>query len=154
MDKYDASLRGGRRAMRILGALAVGVGSAVFLATTCWAATIVPVQGQLSVNQGQGFAPVNGRVDANIGDSVMVSPNGSAVVSYPDGCQVGVQPGAVMTIAPLSPCASGSYAQEQPGTPGTFTPGGMVLLAVTGAVIGVVGYEISKSTTTTTPASP
>jgi hypothetical protein len=41
----------------------------------------------------------------------MVGPGGAATVVYGDGCKVDVQPGAVTTIAPLSPCASGSNAQ-------------------------------------------
>ena len=43
----------------------------------------------------------------------MVAPGGSAKVVYDDGCKVDIQPGAVATIAPISPCASGSYAQTQ-----------------------------------------
>src|ERR1700722_4633379 len=85
---------------------------AIILSNSTWAATLQPGAGQLSVNQGQGFQPVNSRVDANAGDSVMVSPGGSATVVYDDGCKVDVQPGAVATIAPLSPCASGSYADD------------------------------------------
>jgi len=42
---------------------------------------------------------------------VMVGPGGSATVVYEDGCKVDVRPGAVTTIAPLSPCAAGSNAQ-------------------------------------------
>jgi hypothetical protein len=93
------------------------LGTACFLGTLFYgmaalAATIQPVQGDLSVNQGQGFQKVNGRIEAKVGDSAMVSPGGSATVTYPDGCKVGVKPGAVVTIAPLSPCASGSYAAD------------------------------------------
>jgi hypothetical protein len=95
----------------------IGVGSAFFAGTlffgmAAWAASIDPVQGELSVNQRQGFQKIDSRIEANVGDSVMVSPYGSATVSYPDGCKVNVRPGAVMTIAPLSPCASGSYAAD------------------------------------------
>ncbi len=68
--------------------------------------------GDLSINQGQGFKPINSRVEANVGDSIMVGPGGAGTVVYGDGCKVDVQPGAVTTIAPLSPCASGSYAQD------------------------------------------
>lgn len=81
-------------------------------ANSSWAATIEPGQGSLSVNQGQGFQPVNSRVDAGVGDSVMVGPGGAATVTYDDGCKVTVQPGAVATVAPISPCASGSYAED------------------------------------------
>ncbi len=93
---------------------AVSVGLGLLLATESWAATVEPVQGDLSVNQGQGFQRVDGRVDASVGDSVMVGPGGAATVVYSDGCQVGVEPGAVTSIMPLSPCASGSLAQDHP----------------------------------------
>jgi len=118
-----------------------------FLASALsWAATIEPGQGDLSVNQGQGFQRVNTRIDANVGDSVMVSPNGSATVSYPDGCQVPVQPGSVMTIAPLSPCASGSVAQDY-GYSAAWIMGAAFLGATGFAVYGIV--QGNK-----TPASP
>lgn len=83
---------------------------ALLLSSSTWAASLVPGQGDIVINQGQGFQPVNSRVDANVGDSVMVAPEGSASIVYGDGCTVNVQPGAVTTIAPISPCASGSYA--------------------------------------------
>ena len=75
-------------------------------------ATVEPVRGELSVNQGQGFQKVNSRIEVKVGDSVMVSPWGAAKITYFDGCKVDVQPGAVTTIAPLSPCASGSNAAD------------------------------------------
>ncbi len=109
-----------------------------------WAATVQPVQGDLSINQGQGFQKVNGRVEAKVGDSVMVSPGGSATVSYADGCKVDVKPGAVVTIAPLSPCASGSYAADL-GLPPVYKappaevppPVDWVPFAVGAAVVGL-----------------
>src|ERR1700687_5265205 len=95
----------------IWGALCFG--SSLVIATASWAATVEPGQGDLSVNQGQGFQKATGRIDARVGDSVMVSPNGSATVAYSDGCTIKLQPGAVMTIGALSPCASGSNANDQ-----------------------------------------
>jgi hypothetical protein len=46
-------------------------------------------------------------------------PGGAVTVTYDDGCKVSVQPGAVTTIAPLSPCAAGSNA----ATTGAATTG-------------------------------
>lgn len=138
------------RAMRLLRTLVLGLVSAALLASTCSAATIKPVRGQVSVNRGQGFEPVNNEAHAKVGDLVMVSPDGAALVAYPDGCKVDVHPGAVMTIAPLSPCASGSYAQDQ--TKNYMMPtvfGGVVL-----GVAGFTGYEISQSSSTTTSSTP
>jgi hypothetical protein len=91
---------------------ALSIGCAVLVASPSWAATIEPGSGDLTINQGQGFKPVTSRTSANVGDSVMVGPGGSATVVYDDGCKVRVQPGAVATIAPLSPCASGSNAAD------------------------------------------
>jgi hypothetical protein len=126
------------------------VGCAAFAGSSCLAATVEPAQGNLSINQGQGFQPVDGRVDAKVGDSVMVAPGGAATVVYDDGCKVDVQPGAVATIAPLSPCASGSYAQDGPDW------GGVIL---GGAAAGLLGWGIYEATQTPTagassPASP
>lgn len=116
---------------------------AMLLSSSTWAATVVPGQGNLTVNQGQGFQPVNSRVDANVGDSVMVGPNSSATVVYDDGCKVNVQPGAVTTIAPLSPCASGSYADNDQNDGSTW--GAVALGAAALAAIGVGAYAISTS---------
>ena len=119
---------------------------AMLFTSSAWSATLEPGQGNLLVNQGQGFQPVNSRIDANVGDSVMVGPGGSASVVYGDGCTVDVQPGAVTTIAPLSPCASGSYAQNTGGgeLPCT-TPvalGGCVLVA--GGAAAAIGLGLSS----------
>jgi hypothetical protein len=125
---------------------------AMLLSSSTWAATLEPGQGQISVNQGQGFQPVNSRVDANVGDSVMVSPDGSASVVYADGCKVNVRPGAVATIAPISPCASGSYADDN----NNGSDWGPLLMGV--VVLGFIGGGIYAATnnpnTTGTAASP
>jgi hypothetical protein len=120
-----------------------------FLSGSAWSATFEPGQGTLSVNQGQGFQPVNGRIDANVGDAAMVAPGGTATIVYDDGCTVPIQPGDVATITPLSPCASGSYAQNNTDYTGALAAGGIV-----GIVGGVVIYEGTKSTSNNSPASP
>ena len=89
---------------------------AVLCGTASWAstpaATLEPIRGELWINHGKGFEKVNNRIEAKVGDSVMVSPGGYAKVTYQDKCEANVKPGAVMTIAPLSPCASGSLAAD------------------------------------------
>lgn len=135
--------------------LATAAAAVVLFATACPAATLVPVHGQLSVNHGQGFEQVNGPIEANAGDSVMVSPDGSANVLYGDGCKITLQPGSVMTIAELSPCAAGSYAQDQDQD--RFGTTGLLFGAAVLGVTGFVAYEISQSSKTTNsgnPASP
>jgi hypothetical protein len=135
----------------LVGALCFGC--AVLLTSSTWAATLEPGQGDLSVNQGQGFQPVNSRVDTKVGDSIMVGPGGSATLTYEDGCTVTVQPGSVTTIAPLSPCASGSNAQTGDGSSGV---GGLIVGAAALGALGLGIYGITQTGTagTTAPASP
>jgi hypothetical protein len=139
----------GIRGMRNWLTLVAGIGLGLFVATACSAATVEPEQGVLSVNQGQGFEQVNGPTQVNTGDTIMVGPNGSALVFYPDGCKVNVQPGQVVTITAVSPCAMGAQGNHFDTT----------ALAVGGAGAAAVGfgiYELVKkhSTPTSSPASP
>ena len=96
----------------------VALGGALLCGAGAWAATQVatvePVRGELFINHGKGFEKVASKIEVKVGDSLMVNPNGIAKVTYPDGCQANVKPDAVMTIAKLSPCASGSLAAELP----------------------------------------
>ncbi len=129
---------------------------AMLLSGSTWAATLEPGQGNLSINQGQGFQPVNSRIDANVGDSVMVSPDGAATIVYDDGCTVDVQPGAVTTIAPLSPCASGSYAQIPPPEQESLQQQWLAYVAA-GGTLGFAAwaaYQATLSPSTATAASP
>jgi hypothetical protein len=137
----------------LVGALCFGC--AVLLTSSTWAATLEPGQGDLSVNQGQGFQPVNSRVETKVGDSVMVGAGGTATLTYDDGCTVTVQPGSVTTIAPLSPCASGSNAQTGDNTNST---GGLILGAAALGALGLGVYGITQTgkagTTAPSCASP
>jgi hypothetical protein len=134
----------------LLGVLSVGC--SVLVASAASAATVQPVNGQVSINQGQGFKKLDGSFEAKVGDSIMVSPGGSAKVSYEDGCAIQVKPGAVMTIAELSPCASGSYAWDDEDHHNDVGP--LVYGAVVAGVTGFVIYEILQNTKTQHPASP
>ena len=124
---------------------ALGFGCSLLAATAGRAATIQTIQGQVSVNQGQGFHQIDGAMDVKPGDSVLVSPGGSATVSYADGCNVGLQPGAVMVIAALSPCASGSYAQDDDHNH-NYDVTAWGFGALVAGVTGFVAYEIYHST--------
>jgi hypothetical protein len=132
---YSPTLRCGVDAMSRPSLLCVSViGGSLLFVSASWAATIEPVQGNLQLNRGQGFQPVNSRVDANVGDTVVVGPGSAAAVTYSDGCKVSVQPGAVTTIAPLSPCASGSLADDN-------NQNGLYFLGVA-AGFGLAGFGI------------
>jgi len=117
----------------------------VLLSGSAWAATLEPSQGSLTVNQGDGFHPVNSRVDAKVGDSAMVAPGGSASLVYDDGCTVTIQPGEVTTIAPISPCASGSYAQGNNDNSSTDVATTTGMLAVVGGTVAGIVYVGSQT---------
>jgi hypothetical protein len=83
----------------------------------------------------------------------MVGPGGTATVVYSDGCAVNVQPGAVTTVAPLSPCASGSYAQDDNNKKDSAWA--YVLGAAALTVFGISVYELTRSNSgAAQPASP
>ena len=128
---------------------AISIGCAVFVGSPCWAATVEPGQGDVSINRGEGFKPINSRVDANVGDLVMVGPGGAATIVYDDSCKVNVQPGAVATITPLSPCASGSNAQVNDDYLGPTIIGVLVAGALAAGI-----WKATQSNGTTTPVSP
>ena len=89
----------------------------------------------------------------------MVNPNGTATVSYPDGCKVNVRPGEVTTIAPSSPCSS-PYAAQQPPPPqqpvadppsdSTALALGAAGVGLGAAALGVGIYAISQHNSNTT----
>jgi hypothetical protein len=130
---------------------ALSIGCLLVAGSAASAATIAPVKGDVSVNQGQGFKKLNAAFEAKVGDAVMVTPGGSAKVSYADGCAIEVKPGAVMVITALSPCASGSYADEDDHNDNT---GALVFGGVVAGVSGFVIYEILQNTKARPPASP
>jgi hypothetical protein len=139
--------------------LSLCIGCTILTSGPSWATTVESSQGDLSINHGQGFKPVKSRTNANPGDSVMVGPGGAATVVYDDGCKVTVQPGAVTTVAPLSPCASGSNAQNYPWEchPDQthdcgWTAGTTAFWALWLGGVGVIAYEISRPTSQ--PSSP
>jgi hypothetical protein len=142
------------RAYPRLGAFSLGC--FLLVGSSCLAATIQPGQGTLLINQGQGFQTINGPVEANVGDSLMVSPGGMAMAVYPDGCKVAIQPGEVTTITQPSPCTNPfgqdtqapTFAQNAPPTDYSLAIAGAAALG--GAGIGVAIYALTKNNNSTT----
>ena len=135
---------------------ALATGLSLWLSTTCFATTVEPVSGVLQLNRpGQGFEKVTATTAVNPGDLLMVSPDGTANVLFPDGCKFVLQPGSVLTVSAISPCASKSFAQGAAqetspfGEAGAWGFGAAVL-----GLSGFVGYEIWHSGKTTAPLPP
>jgi hypothetical protein len=147
--------------MRRTISFAVAAGLLVLLATQAFATIVEPAGGTLSINrQGLGFQTISETTLVNPGDLVMVDFYGSANLFFPDGCKIVLQPGSVMTIGPLSPCAAKSLAQgqAQEGPPGGSPLDPVGASAFTAAALGAggfVAYEIfHKTTPAPHPASP
>jgi hypothetical protein len=104
----------GQRPLLVRG---LSVLCAALISTSSWAATTVtvvtvnPSKGSVLINSGNGYTEIKRPTKVRAGTNVMVGPDGAAIIAYADGCSVKVAPGSVETIAPLSPCASGSTAQ-------------------------------------------
>jgi hypothetical protein len=62
------------------------------------AATVVPYAGNVFVSRGIGFQKINGTTSVNVGDAVMVSPDGLAQVHLDDGNVITVSPGQVLNV--------------------------------------------------------
>jgi hypothetical protein len=145
------------RAYPRLGAFSLGC--FLLVGSSCLAATIQPGQGTLLINQGQGFQTINGPVEANVGDSLMVSPGGMAMAVYPDGCKVAIQPGEVTTITRPSPCTNPfgqdtqapTFAQNAPPTDYGLALGAVgTALGAAGLGVGIYALTKNNSGTTTT----
>jgi len=110
-------------AMRRFGVLALAI-SSVFLCPAVFAATLASVQGKVSVSDGNGYEPVSGPTQLNVGDTVMAGPEGSAWVIYDDMCSVPVKPGHVVVIAPEPPCHKTASYDPYGTLPGAVVSGG------------------------------
>lgn len=127
------------------------VASAMLFASAAYAATkyatVDPSHGIVLVNRGKGFTEIRRPVRLRVGSSVMVGPNGGAVIAYNDGCTVNVKPGTVKSIDPISPCASGSQAAADPSymqqSNGNWCDDNhCIFWGAFGAMVGAITYEI------------
>jgi hypothetical protein len=85
--------------MRRLVLTAFGFSIGTFICLPAMAATTVEVvQGQVSVNQGQGYKQVTAASAVSAGDQVMAAPGGRGKIVFADGCALDVYPGAVLTV--------------------------------------------------------
>jgi hypothetical protein len=123
--------------------------------TASFAATVNVVQGQVLIRRSTGTQIVNGSTEAQPGEVVAVNPGGIAQIVYPDGCVVQVQPPAVVTITPQSPCQTQQAppAEEEPAQEGPTIGYGTI---VVGAVVvgGGLAAALILLNQSDKPASP
>lgn len=115
------------------------------------AATVGDLQGEVLVNEGNGFQSLKGPAYANVkpGSQIMVRPGGSALITYASNCSVRV-PSGVWAVQSTPPCETGTsvidfttrmnQAAPPPGGADPTTPlliGGALVAAGVGAAIAL-----------------
>ena len=83
---------------------AVPLAMSLVFGSAAQAATVRTIDGNVLINRGGGYERVRGTSQAKVGDTVMASPDGAALIIYADGCTVTVRPGSVVSIAAQSSC--------------------------------------------------
>jgi hypothetical protein len=129
----------------------LGVLSSLAVSSSAYSATVNATQGQVLLNQGQGYKQVAGSREAGPGAIVVANPGSSAQVVYPDGCSITVTPGMVYTIAPQSPCGSGGSGIGEGLGLNTTTMVAVGAIAAGGIAAAVI---LSRSGSSSKPASP
>jgi hypothetical protein len=109
------------------------------------------IQGKVLVNSGKGYR-LSG--SANAGDSILIGDNSSAILTFPGGCDVQLQPNQVYIVPAVSPCVVAYVPPPQvvpppPAPPPTIDPTTAIIgAAVVGAAaLGAGAYLlfVSKS---------
>jgi hypothetical protein len=119
-------------------------------------AVMSSASGKVLINKGKGFHAAAGLVSLNVGDTVMVGKDSSAVISYNSGCSIDAAASSVVTVAAKAPCAAGQasitedgafitpVADMDPGmgaSPAAFgLPLPLLLLGVAAPVAGVLVF--------------
>ncbi len=67
-------------------------------------ATLTNINGQISVNQGEAFAPATNGIRLMPGDRVMAQIDSAAIVKFDDECELKVEPNTILTLRAQSPC--------------------------------------------------
>jgi hypothetical protein len=102
-----------RAVAALVSALALGPTS-----YAAYAATVLPEQGIVLINHGNGYQNAAGPTTVKPGDIVVVNPGGKAWINYGDGCTVPVTVGAIVTVGAQSPCTTeGSMTSLQATLP-------------------------------------
>lgn len=115
--------------------LAFGAAAAEAPATNV---TLNGIDGQVSVNQGDGFAPAVNGMRLKPGDRVMVQNDSDAELTFDDQCKRDVDENKIATIPEKSPCNGGTLAEQglNPGDEGAIGEA---------AATGSYGREVAAS---------
>ena len=137
--------------VRVVTGLIGGVAACV-LCTSAMAATLTS-NGTVLVNKGQGFKPVTGTQQVQLGDNVMVQ-NGSAQITFNDGSVMQLPEGGTYAVPATAPPPIAPGAGGFALTPATVAVGGLVVGGVVaGTIYATAGNSSSSPATTSSTAS-
>ncbi len=101
---------------------------AVSLAAAAQAASVASIEGQGSVNRGDGFRPVNVGAELQAGDRVLASQGSSVTISFSPSCEITVRAGESYRIPADPGCEAAAYNGQ-----GEFTQGQLLGIGLVGA---------------------
>jgi hypothetical protein len=82
-------------------------------------ALLTEISGGVLVDSGEGFMPVSGDVRLKLGDRVLVTKEGEAVLSYGGNCSFPLQAPSMTTIEPTACSATTQGTSGEGGAPAT-----------------------------------
>jgi hypothetical protein len=136
--------------MRGIAAIALVAG--VHLSLPAFAAAIATVQtmqGQVTINRGNGYEEVVSWADGHAGDKVMAGPGGYGKIIYSNGCVVNVRPGAVVAVQDEPPCRDGAVIAGHP-----YLIAGAMAAGVVAGIVSLSGGNDNNNNKHSKPASP
>ncbi len=107
------------------------------------------VRGEVLIAGAKGFSPAKAGAALKPGDRI-IARAGEARLTYADGCQATLTPGAMTTIAAKSPCAgglmttaSGDAAQLTMPDISKWPPGAYIAGAGVAVIVGAIIYGLT-----------
>ncbi|MEO1719038.1 MAG: hypothetical protein AAFR23_02295 [Pseudomonadota bacterium] len=124
-----------------------GLALGLVVATPAFAASLIPTQGTVSVNTGDGFRTIATAQEINPGDRIVLPSGSTAQISYPGGCAVdlSVPAGAERQVVVVQPAAQ-AFAAAGPTTNVTaIAIGAGVIAGGAGLAIALSGSDNDSS---------
>lgn len=90
----------------VLFRVALALVSIAVVAATASAATVSPMGGDVRISIGHGFHRIDVPTELAAGGQIMVSPDGSASITYSDNCVVPASPATITVIQSQPVCGS------------------------------------------------
>lgn len=120
----------------------LALGATLGWSVAATAATVNVNSGTVSINGGK---PVSGSAKVNPGDTITAGPNGSAVISYDNGCSAQVSSGSTVSVVQEAQCSAAAG--------GIGSTGLLVGAAVVAGAVGI-GIAVSQKDSNKKSASP